>query len=405
MVIPTSPTHSPRPAVPAAVTEIEGGEMKTAARRKSQACKTIQRQAKRSLCAGAAALAALVWILLAPLASPASQAGGHKLVKVMTYNVDEGTDYIELLGATSFTDFLAAVQLTWNNVQATDPAVRAVAIAQQISSAEPDFVALQEATLWRTGSGPFPTDVAYDFIELIRTELARQGHPYNLVVSEDEFDLQAPSPTGMWIRATNRDAILARADLEPDTFTIRDTQKGHYSVNLQLNTPLGLIEIPRGWAYVDASVRGTNFRLITTHLEDGEANAFFVPIQIAQSQELLAGPGSTTQPVILLGDFNATADNPANPSFAAYSVFTGAGCKDAWSEINPALPGLTCCQTPGDMDPISRLDRRIDLVFTRGPIQIDTAKRYGADPDQDLLEGLWPSDHAAVAVKVDFAGR
>jgi endonuclease/exonuclease/phosphatase family metal-dependent hydrolase len=364
-----------------------------------------QRQAKRALAAGAAALAALLWILFSPLPVSASQTGGHKLVKMMTYNVDEGTDYIEVLGATSFTGFLAAVQLTWNNVQATDPAVRAVSIAQQISSAEPDFVALQEATLWRTGPGPFPTDVAYDFIDLIRTELARQGHPYNLVVVVDEFDLQAPTPTGMWIRATNRDAILARADLDPETFTLRSTQTGHYSVILQVPTPLGPVTVTRGWAYVDASVRGTNFRLITTHLEDGEANAFFVPIQIAQAQELLAGPGNTAQPVILLGDFNATADNPANPSFAAYSVFTGAGYQDAWSEINPSLPGLTCCQTPGDMDPISRLDRRIDLVFTHGPIQIDTAKLYGADADEDRLEGLWPSDHAAVAVKVDLAGK
>lgn len=352
---------------------------------------------------GAAALAALVCILFSPLALPAKQAGGHKLVKVMTYNVDEGTDYIELLGATSFTDFLAAVQLTYNQVQASDPPVRAVAIAQQISDAEPDFVALQEATLWRTGSAPFPTSVSYDFIELIRTELARQGHPYNVVVAADEFDLQAPTATGTWIRATNRDAILARADLDPGTFTIQGTQKAHYTVNLQLNTPLGLIDIPRGWAYMDASVRGTNFRLITTHLEDGEANAYFVPIQEAQAQELLAGPGNTTRPVILLGDFNATADNPANPSFAAYNMFITAGFKDTWSALYPSVAGFTCCQTAGDMDPISRLDRRIDLVFTHGPIQIDTARRYGADADQDRLENLWPSDHAAVAVKVDLA--
>jgi endonuclease/exonuclease/phosphatase family metal-dependent hydrolase len=379
--------------------------MTTVAHRKSQSRKRFQLQSQPFSCAGAAALAALVWILFSPLPISASQKGGHKLVKVMTYNVDEGTDYIEVLGATSFTDFLAAVQLTWNNVQATDPAVRAVSIAEQISDAEPDFVALQEATLWRTGSGPYPTTVAYDFIELIRTELARQGHPYNLVVVVDEFDLQASTPTGMWIRATNRDAILARADLDPETFTLRGTQTGHYSVILQVPTPLGPVTVTRGWAYVDASVRGTNFRLITTHLEDGEANAFFVPIQEAQAQELLAGPGNTTQPVILLGDFNATADNPANPSFAAYSVFTGAGYTDAWSAINPSRAGLTCCQTPGDMDPVSRLDRRIDLVFTHGPIQIDTAKLYGADADEDRLEGLWPSDHAAVAVKVDLAGN
>ncbi len=69
-------------------------------------------------------LAVLALFLLGGAATPASAqalSNGKGTLRVMTYNVDEGTDYIEVLSATTFQEFLDAVTLTLQNIQATDP--------------------------------------------------------------------------------------------------------------------------------------------------------------------------------------------------------------------------------------------------------------------------------------------
>ena len=89
-----------------------------------------------------------------PRASGAEISSDTSSVKVMTYNVNEGTDFVEVLGAQTFSDFVAAVQLTINNVRATNPPLRMQAIAHQIAIKQPDLVSLQEVTTWRVGPGP-----------------------------------------------------------------------------------------------------------------------------------------------------------------------------------------------------------------------------------------------------------
>jgi hypothetical protein len=56
---------------------------------------------------------------------------------IMTQNMDEGTDYSALLTAQSQSAFLAAVTQTYNQIAATQPAVRATAMAQEIASVQP----------------------------------------------------------------------------------------------------------------------------------------------------------------------------------------------------------------------------------------------------------------------------
>ncbi|HKN01148.1 MAG TPA: endonuclease/exonuclease/phosphatase family protein [Candidatus Binataceae bacterium] len=49
---------------------------------------------------------------------------------------------------------------------------------------------------------------------------------------------------------------------------------------------------------------------------------------------------------------------------------------------------------------ISELNRRLDLVLTRGAIAPISAKLVGADPDARTPSGVWPADHAAVLAKL-----
>src|SRR5437867_3348035 len=96
-------------------------------------------------------------LLLFTLGVPASLAAeplsaGKGDLRVMTYNVNEGTDFIEVQHATNLTEFLLAVGQTITQVRATNPPQRMQAIAKQIISAGPALVSLQEVDQWSTGA-------------------------------------------------------------------------------------------------------------------------------------------------------------------------------------------------------------------------------------------------------------
>src|SRR5437868_74277 len=65
-------------------------------------------------------------------------------LRVMTYNVNEGTDFIEVQHAATTLQFLLAVGQTITQVRATNPPQRMKALAKQIISAGPELVSVQE---------------------------------------------------------------------------------------------------------------------------------------------------------------------------------------------------------------------------------------------------------------------
>ncbi|HEU0202962.1 MAG TPA: endonuclease/exonuclease/phosphatase family protein [Burkholderiaceae bacterium] len=170
-----------------------------------------------------------------------------------------------------------------------------------------------------------------------------------------------------------------------------NAQAGNFAVNCQIpSATLGTITIRRGWAAVDAKIRGKSFRFISTHL-DGDCLPATSAIQQAQAAELLQGPAVTPLPVVLVGDLNS----PANGTGVTYNRVIAAGFSDA-----AALAGIgatpTCCQADNLLNPVSLLDRRIDFVLFRGQFSVQEALVVGNDPIVRTPSGLWPSDHAGV---------
>jgi endonuclease/exonuclease/phosphatase family metal-dependent hydrolase len=324
---------------------------------------------------------------------------GKRTVKVMTYNVDEGTDFVEVLSAQTFDQFLASVQLTLNNVIATNPPLRMKAIAHQIAETQPDLVGLQEVTTWRVGPGPNPTHVQFDMLQELLDALEDQGRHYVPVVVVPEFVLQAPLPDlTTFVEAMNSDVILARSEKQKDQegLQLSNVQAHSFQTLLTLPTLVGPLTTVRGWGSVDVTFHHGSFRFIVTHLENVipqvPATAL---IQQAQAAELILGPANTLMPVIIAGDFNADAANPNDPTFATYQEMINAGFGDAWAATHPNEPGFTWGQTPGDRNPVSTLTQRIDFVFFHGEIRALNSRVAGAEP-HDRINGLWPSDHAGV---------
>ena len=71
---------------------------------------------------------------------------------VMTYNVNEGTDFLQVVSTTTLPQFLLGVGQVLTQVQGTNPAERMQAVAREILDVQPELLSLQEVDQWYTGT-------------------------------------------------------------------------------------------------------------------------------------------------------------------------------------------------------------------------------------------------------------
>lgn len=363
------------------------------------------------------ALRSLVLVLLplsigiaAPDASARSDDG--KKVTFMTRNLYFGADLapaIEALYGGDPVEILTAVGGVWANVQATDFATRAVQIADEIKSKKPDVLGLQEVATWSVGPPLDPADadtVVYDFLEILQDAIAARGLQYDVVAISEGVTAEAPglvpdSPylvpglpidvPGYDVQLHSRDVLLVKhgGGLEVSNAS------GHtFAVNAEIPTPFGPFVSTYGWVQADVTMGRREFRVVSGHFD-----ADFAEVRYWQAAELLGVPCSTTLPVVVLGDFNS--DGNGGPTGAAYEMFHDAGFGDAWVDAHPDDLGLTYGQEPTLTDPTwpsttTEPIERIDFVLYRGEFTTAYADRVGEELG-DMIDGLWPSDHAGVA--------
>jgi endonuclease/exonuclease/phosphatase family metal-dependent hydrolase len=326
-------------------------------------------------------------------------------ITVMSRNIYLGASLTPLFDAdgpdADLDALFDAVAEVWDQVVRTDFPTRAEALADEVAEAMPDLIGLQEVTLWRS----YPAldlltpnlaqeTVEYDFLAVLLSELAAQGLAYEPVAEVTNFDgIQPAGYFGPFYRLTDRDVILARSDRRVSDLRISNPQAANFEHNLQLSVLGTPLEILRGWASVDVRVRGQQFRFVNTHLEawglptdptNGEG------LRVQQVGELLAGPLATKLPVILVGDINSEA-----PDAAAYLALRNAGLDDPWLALREGEPGYTCCFDADVSNPAAILDSRIDVILAGDRFRPRSIDVVGDEVD-DMIDGLWPSDHAGV---------
>lgn len=325
----------------------------------------------------------------------------HEL-RVLTRNLYLGAELgpvIEAVGVGDPDGIVLAASEAFAAVVATDFPTRAEALADEVAAARPDVIGLQEAALWRvqspsdtlTASPAGATDVAYDFVALLRAALASRGLDYDVVAEVVEADVELPafdaSMSLVDVRFTDRDVLLARADLVASG-AVSGGSSGLFANFLDLG---GGLVVPRGWVAADVEVAGTTVRVVSTHLEDASED-----LQRAQAAELLAGPLAGAGTAVLLGDLNSDANGV--PPGATWLDLGAAGFRDAWLEAgHPAGSGATWGHDPALSDPLSGLSQRLDLVLVRGDLAVASAELFG-EAVADMRDGLWPSDHAGLSV-------
>jgi endonuclease/exonuclease/phosphatase family metal-dependent hydrolase len=333
------------------------------------------------------------------LPSPAS-AATEPTVTVVTQNLYIGADLSPILAAPDLSAALAAAGQVFAAVQASHPAARMAAVADEIAKRPPDLVGLQEATLWRSGElGSAATTVKFDFVQLLVDALAARGLSYEVVASTTNVDAPFPILTTVGLREihiTERDVILGRAD---SRLELSNVQTANFEVNVEFQTLLGPFTSLRGWASVDATVGDTTVRFVTTHLEGLDPG-----VQLAQASEIVTGPTNTPLPVVLVCDCNSSASVADPDATPTYALLRNAGFGDAWASKHPGAEGLTCCQDADLRNIPSVLFERIDYVLFRGDFDVRHASLLGARPGDRTTkpDRVWPSDHAGVSATLEL---
>ncbi len=346
---------------------------------------------------------------------------GPPTLSVLTWNVYVGARLEELLLVGDPSQIPLEVARIVGAVQATDFPSRAAAIADQIARVRPDVISLQEVSLFRVQSpgdflrgNPVPaTTVFQDQMVLLDAALEERGLSYRAVSRSQNFDIELPmvnfSTGGLDdMRLTDFDVILVRQGVP-----YANPMNGNFAAVLPIALGGATLPKPSGWASVDVTVHGRDYRVVNTHLEaadiaPGVLDPGLAALQAAQARELSAVMSASPLPVLLTGDLNSAADGT---STTTYRDLLDEGFVDVWLAGPPRGPGYTSSQAPDLANPVSRLFHRIDFILFRNRVT-PTSGRFtgsvkaevvGDEPADRTPGGLWPSDHAGVFAKLTLA--
>lgn len=363
---------------------------------------------------------------LAVLGSAAAEAS--KPVTVMTRNIYLGGDITRPLDATAGTSGVATLiafgranHTLRGIVDQTNFPARARLLAREIAERKPDLVGLQEVATW--SHGPMQLDqigvanadvVDLDFLAILRRALAREHARYEVVSVQTESDVEGPAfaslpgdPTSRDERLTMHDVILKRAASD---IKIEAEGSAQYDARVPFTIAGTTFSFIRGYNWADVRAGSHEFRFINTHLESQSSL-----VALLQAQELLQGPANVTdRSVVIVCDCNSDpldhstkpTDPVATPHSAPYDLIVGpGGFADEWLLFAPAAAGFTSGLSEFVDDPdLSGIDHRIDMIFGRSatgdPLPVDRGWIVGGDPDERTADGLWPSDHMGVVIRL-----
>src|SRR5262249_54423015 len=145
-----------------------------------------------------------------------------------------------------------------------DPAGRMKAIADEIATAKPDVVGLQEVSTWQTGPrGQQPTTMVADFLSQIGAELDRRHVHYTVVNKHLALHILAPIEGNQDVTFDNGDVMLARAGVK-----VSHVRGATYHKQFIVPTQaVGMVSPSRGYNAFDTTINGAKLHFVNTHLE------------------------------------------------------------------------------------------------------------------------------------------
>ena len=292
---------------------------------------------------------ALVILSLIPV-QPASASA--EPLTVMTRNLYLGADVgvaLELIP-----DFSAAAQFMWDQVRATNFSKRAPILAKEIIDSRADVVGIQEATHWYCKKNFWSKKVVvFDFTKELLAATKKAGNEYVLASHEgiDAFNIgySIPAiPLVTMVKDSKTFQPLFGADKAACGFEIGDaiiinksladrvTQVGNSEYETSYTIVPKLMNIYRGYTWIDIDFQGSLTRIVSTHLEslwdEGE-----IPHSALQAEQLIADLKQTAMPLIVMGDFNSDPRDPRSKSTANPGGQPVENSKCIQQSLNPDL--------------------------------------------------------------------
>jgi endonuclease/exonuclease/phosphatase family metal-dependent hydrolase len=331
---------------------------------------------------------------------PAVAADPGRTATVMTRNLYLGASLDDIIAALTSGDLgqvVAAATATWTTVQASHPAERMGAVADEIVAADPAAVGLQEVSTWTT----LPLDprtlqpagaptVRYDFLQLLLDALTARGVSYHAVDGATSTNFTsafipvlvggAPSQA---VKLVDRDVILVR-----DGITATNAHHGNFQTVLQ--PPAAPLKVDRGWGSADLSTRQATFRLVNAHTEAWGPEQIRVGevLELFAAQDQIAAQTGAL-PTVYVGDYNSAAGATPATSEDGYNTL-----RSRLSDLGGVQP--TCCQEGTLTDPTPDFTTRIDLVLGTAGVSGKSSYRTGVTPVDLPGSTWWASDHAGV---------
>ncbi|MEO5826866.1 MAG: endonuclease/exonuclease/phosphatase family protein, partial [Gemmatimonadales bacterium] len=334
------------------------------------------------------------------LAAVASGDGSKDLV-VYSQNVYVGANVDAVLGSAP-EDLQANLFTALQTFAATNWPERAATIARFVAEQQPDVIALNEvSTVTVSGLAPYFPDVQVEFLPIFEAALAARGLDYAVAGQVANVDANL-SLGGASIRLQDFDVVLTRRGIG-----VSNLSTGNYAAHVPVVLPAGSIDLVRGWVMADLSEGGRTVRFVTSHLEPQETS---LPLQLAQSGELINRLANSPFPVVVAGDLNSDPLDAA--PVTSYKQFLAAGFQDAWLARvgNPQATGFTCCQSAPDLrNGSSDLFKRIDLILVRpegrggnSTVRPVSMTMVGDELAERTVSGMWPSDHGGVIATLQW---
>jgi endonuclease/exonuclease/phosphatase family metal-dependent hydrolase len=251
--------------------------------------------------------------------------------------------------------------------------IRAVLHAQR-----PDIIGLQE--VWDDGRSNLAAELGHEL-----------GYCYSW----------SPAPnTDRWrgrsiesgVKVGN--AILSRWPLTSET---------------QLRLPEGDIAEGRTALFASVDVGGVQVPFFTTQLTSAPDRSALRCEQVSALAGFVAERRTHAFPAIVTGDLNAEPDSDEIRMLCGHKTsgaVPGLVLVDAWRYADPTDPGWTWDRKNPHVEETGEPSARIDYVLVGPPGVgraglVKRAQIAGSDP----VDGVWPSDHAAVVVELELPHR
>ncbi|MFE6619402.1 endonuclease/exonuclease/phosphatase family protein [Streptomyces sp. NPDC057740] len=162
--------------------------------------------------------------------------------------------------------------------------------------------------------------------------------------------------------------------------------------------------------YARLDAPGGQVPFFTAHLTSATHASAVRCRQVTALAEFVAAHRTGTDfPPVVTGDFNARPDSDEIRLFGGTRTapaVPGQVFHDAWEYADPATPSATWDHTNPYVHPGLGPAARIDYIHVGAPTGPDgtgtvrTVRRAGAGP----VDGVWPSDHAAVVADLEAPG-